>query len=91
MYHNGGPGHKSIFLSYDELRAVSFEINAVTRYEPWEPVRTRVHTHLAHKIQPHSTRHYPVLCGPVYNMLLIPHRQCNTTSYIAIPYDNFSS
>ena len=41
FYHNGGPGLKSIFLRYGELRsvsfdinAVSFEINAVTCYEP---------------------------------------------------------
>ena len=86
-----------IFLRYDELRSVSFEpglilVHALRAMEPvTSGTGTRACTQLAHKIKPHSTRHNPVLCGPVYNMLLIPHRQCNTTSYIAIPYDNFSS
>jgi hypothetical protein len=34
-YHNGGPGIKSIFLRYDELRSVSFERSGgSTRNEP---------------------------------------------------------
>ena len=46
--------HKSIFLRYDELCSVSFEINAVTRNDPLEsvPCGTRARTQLAHRSHP---------------------------------------
>ena len=98
---------RSIFLRYGELRSVSFEINAVS-FEPglilvhalraMKPVpsgtriRTRVHTHLAHKIKPHSTRHNPVFVVAQYIYCYSSLTDIvNTTSYIAIPYDYFSS
>ena len=86
-YHNGGPRHESIFLSYDELRAVSFEIKPYAASHA-SPCGTRARTQLAHKILPtlrdigarFVAQYIYVKC---YSSLT---DSVNTTSNIAIPY-----
>ena len=77
-----------IFLRYDELRSVSFEpgLIFVHALRAMEPVPSGTRTQFAH------TRacfvwhqYYVIIC---YSSLT---DSVNTTSNIAIPYDNFSS
>ena len=81
--------HNSIFLSYDELRAVSFEIKPHATSHA-SPCGTRARTQLAHKILPtlrdigarFVAQYIYVKC---YSSLT---DSVNTTSNIAIPYDS---